>query len=397
MTVSTEMSNPVRCEVHSSYESYEGSSLNYRRYTNYSSTHYSQYITCNEGFDNFSTSSNATLIANCGTQENVDEIVIPLKNIYGREKHYTYEETCIVNSDTNSELLDETRKQQRAYIDERNQKMGLKLKVPEQIIVDTSPSLVHFNSKNIILSNKRLTCRVLKPLLIALASNIFVSTIDLSNNPELGNRGLELISNILIFDNPSIEVINLAHTNIGRLGVMSLVRGFRMHRALKAINLSGNIDIDDSAAIEVGNLLTIGGDCCKLEEIVLMDTSITSKGVVNIAKGLMKCTSMLYMPLPHHVGTEVLTEIELILKCHRRIHLQRERGLSCNRSDAISCGNNLNVCIPWSPDHCKRKEKMISQHLSHSPVPTTSLQSWCNHGLQASIVYLSLLSAKADK
>ena len=261
--------------------------------------------------------------------------------------------------------------------------------VPTEIatVLSRVGRVASFDRAELQLSGVGLNTSLIAPLMGALMTNVVVSHLDLSNNPEMGDAGAELLGDLLR-ENPTITRLNLSRTNIGHWGIRCLARAMCVHRMVEALSFAGNAQtVDDLAAIELQWMLgSIGAT--HLRELVLIDTGLSIKGAVLVVEGMMQCSSLLYMPLPSRLGRGLLDEVETILRMHRSQYYGRTvamhyPSLASHLDTATTNGgvqDRWAAPVPQSPP---------SSNLSNQTA------TWGRESTRSTALCLSLLSLKS--
>lgn len=241
--------------------------------------------------------------------------------------------------------------------------------------------LVDFSSSILDLSHKNLTPDLLELLVDALATSAVVVSLNISHNPLLGDTGMKHVA-ALVASNSNIHTLNLANTGCTRWGLEMLCQSYSKHKAIRTLDLSSNIDMDDMAALELERLLSLPE--AGFQSIRLLGTSISPTGAVSILQGVHKCHSLTSIVMPYHIGRIVQREIDATMAA-RRASDQRKKLEISNRRQQLYDG----------PAPLQKLD--LSSSSFHSPRrthETASLSEWSSHTNRGPLMCLALLEAR---
>ena len=148
---------------------------------------------------------------------------------------------------------------------------------------------------------------LLRELTTSLAHNQHVTALDLSHN-RITSEGADHLCSILLL-NPNIQVLKLTHCELDDSSANAILRGAKRHLALRSLNFSAN-PMGNGFGFELARYLPLTH---VLEELVLLDTTITFDGCVPMIRAMCQNTSLLYCSLPFSLGYEMLSEVKKIV------------------------------------------------------------------------------------
>ncbi|XP_064637927.1 leucine-rich repeat-containing protein 74B-like [Lineus longissimus] len=228
--------------------------------------------------------------------------------------------------------------------------------------VAISKAILHAIGLNHVkLKNHSLGIQGIKPLCIALVSNVYVTSLDLEGN-DLGAKGAAAVADVLS-ENLFILDLNLAENKIGTEGARCLTKVLRSNHTLCKLNLSGN-DFGESDAKYFAKLLSsntnvkelclshnafretggeeLGGAIAKNATLKVLDLSwnhLRLKGAVSICKALEKNKGLSVLNLAWN-GFGLIGCQEMATAMEKNKTLE-ELNLSANRIDNLGLAHLL--------------------------------------------------------
>lgn len=222
-----------------------------------------------------------------------------------------------------------------------------------------------------------------------LQQNERVTHLNLSNN-RMNNDMAEALGTLLTV-NPHIRVLTLSNCELTDAGATVIVRCARRFKSIQSLNFSKNPGVADVFLTELEKLLQLS-NC--LAEIVLMDTNVSFRGMVNVVQAMVANRSLLYCTLPFHLGHAILGEVDKIM--HRNWQLQQHIDRAAQTYDAVQ-------------DLASRERRLRDTKWKIPDVPTSSgangsprlrtidatRSEWTDPTAKTQLLFLTLLDRKA--
>ena len=236
--------------------------------------------------------------------------------------------------------------------------------------------IISLDSTSISLSGMHLGDIVLLKLFDSLHVNITVTELDASYC-DMTDEACESLGK-LIKVNRTITCLTLVGNHLTDAAIGWLSRCMRQPNTISSLNLSTN-PFGDLGVVDLGRMLERNST---LRELVLLDVRMTCAGAVNFAETLLLNETLLFLTLPFHVGCDLITQVQRILRRNWTSAHGGQDGSSTHRTPIKSMGWSAlpKGTFPQAPD--PRRSKIVHHKLGRDTAVT------------ATMVCLALLDAK---
>ena len=252
---------------------------------------------------------------------------------------------------------------------------------------EAGEAVVDFTSPVISLGGCNVDAALCGEVCSVLHDNEVVSTLDFSRNG-FGDDGAEHVAK-LIAANKGVVSLNLSHNSITDAGVVILVRAARRHATLQSLNLAGN-PIGDAALHEVVRLVAVSD---QLSELVLLDTSVTIRGALDLAEAMVNNFSLTLVSLPFSLGFTVLDEVQrLLMRNYARITKLDDEVRRAVIESQVQQETRENRRRHW-----KSTQPAAEPTSSRVHTVEASLNDWTDASQRSTLMNLNLLDKRAKE
>jgi len=240
--------------------------------------------------------------------------------------------------------------------------------------------IINLDEPSVSVAGMHLGNDVLTKLFETLRYNKNVTELDLSYC-DLTDDGVDAFCE-LIKENQYITSLTLIGNHLTDLGIGQIARcliSLKNITTITSLNLSTN-PFGDVGLGELGRMLQRND---VLQELVILDCNITCEGAVNFAEMLLQNESLLFLTLPYHVGYDLITQVQRILKRNwKAVHGKSKPG---GGSQTTRGGWSSIPLAPFPELPNPRMQRAVHNQLGRDPVITSTM------------ICLALLDAKSSK